>query len=137
MKKMYVEQAKEYIETHYMDTITLDDIAGEVGYSKYHLNHMFAEQTGKTLYQYLKRLRLEKAAGLLKDTKQPIVEIALSVGFASQQSFTMAFKQEFDCTPQRYRNAYYFYRAPQPRAIFSRESISSITMQLMLGGMSA
>lgn len=103
MTYYYIEAIKKYIETHFEESMTLDEIAGEFGYSKYHLNRRFQEGTGKSLHSYIRERRLWEAAKLLLETERTIVEIALSVGYSSQQAFTFAFKQEFDCTPQVYR----------------------------------
>lgn len=98
-----INQIKKYIEAHFNEPITLDNIAKVGGYSKYHLNRLFYEDTGQTIYQYIKERRLFEAANLLNTTQQSIVEIALEVGYTSQQSFTLAFKQRFLCTPFIYR----------------------------------
>lgn len=98
-----ISKVKKYIEENFKDDITLDDIAKNVGYSKYHLNRMFLENTGLTIHKYIRERRLTEAADLLLYTDQSIVDIALSIGYTSQQAFTLAFKQMFDCTPYKYR----------------------------------
>lgn len=101
-----ISQVKKYIEENYLEDISLDDIAGHVGYSKYHLNRMFFDRTGQTLHKYIRERRLTHAADMLVNTEQPIVDIALGIGYTSQQSFTLAFKQMFGCTPNKYRSTY-------------------------------
>lgn len=103
MQAVYINKIKKYIEEHFTEDISLDDIAGITGYSKYHLNRIFLESTGQTIHKYVRERRLYEAARLLADSDQAIVEIALNVGYAFQQSFTQAFKQKFQCTPQTFR----------------------------------
>ncbi|WP_455715403.1 helix-turn-helix transcriptional regulator [Anaerosporobacter sp.] len=98
---------KRYIEKHFTEDITLDFIAKKFGYSKFHLSRMFAESTGKTIHAYIMERRLFEAEWLLKNTDTPIIEIAQMIGYTSQQSFTKAFRQRFECSPASYRNNHY------------------------------
>lgn len=104
MENTSIVKIKKFIEEHFTENIRLQEIAEKVGYSKYHMNRMFAKSTGKTIHNYIKERRLFEAAELLSNTDDSIVDIALQVGYTSQQAFTKAFKQQFDCTPQVYRN---------------------------------
>jgi len=104
MTKISITKTKKYIEEHFTDNINLDDIAKVIGYSKYHLNRVFRESTNQSIYNYIRERRLHEAAYQLLNSDQSIVEIALDIGYSSQQSFTFAFKKEFECTPQVYRN---------------------------------
>ncbi len=104
MSYIIILNTKKYIEAHFDENIKLDDIAKEVGYSKYHLNRIFRKSTSQSIHKYLRERRLYEAAYQLLNTDKSIVEIALSMGYSSQPSFTFAFKQEFGCTPQIYRS---------------------------------
>lgn len=104
MNDYRINSLKKYIEEHFTEEISVDDLADKAGYSKYHLNRIFQENTGKSIYQYIKERRLYEAADLLLINEQPIVEIALLVGYSSQQAFSQAFKKEFEMTPGEYRN---------------------------------
>lgn len=103
MKDFSISKVKDYIEEHLKEPLRLDQIALEMGYSKYHLNRMFHEKTKQTIHHYIRERRLYEAADQLIDTDKPIVELALEMGYSSQQSFTFAFKKEFDCAPSVYR----------------------------------
>lgn len=109
MKTNCIKEVKKYIEEHFTENILLDDISKLVGYSKFHLNRLFLEDTGLTIYQYIKERRLSEAANQLMHTDKSIIEIALDVGYMSQQSFTFAFKQMYQCTPQVYRKTCCIY----------------------------
>ncbi len=93
----------DYIENNLNEDLTLDKIAKRVGYSKFHLNRLFSENTGCTIYKYIQMRRLTEAAKKLVYTEKPIIEIAIEANYDSQQSFTLAFKQLYVCAPQEYR----------------------------------
>ncbi len=93
----------DYIEDNLDGKLSLDEIADKVGYSKFHLNRLFSEIVGFTLYKYIQTRRLTVAAEKLVNTKKPIIEIAYESNYDSQQSFSLAFRQLYLYTPQRYR----------------------------------
>ena len=99
----------DYIEAHLEDKLDLDSLAREAGYSKYHLHKMFTSIVGFTIHSYVQRRRLTEAARFLIFTDKPIMEIALSAGYETQQSFSVAFKAMFDCSPQALRKKRDFY----------------------------
>lgn len=93
----------DYIETNLEEEIDLNHIAKNVGYSKFHLNRIFTEYTGITIYKYLQNRRLTVAAEKLVTTDKPITEIAYEAGYDTQQSFSYAFKQAYLYPPKTYR----------------------------------
>ncbi len=93
----------DYIENHLNDKLPLDKIAKKVGYSKFHLNRLFSDKTGCTIHKYIMMRRLTEAAKKLIDTEKSIIEIAFEANYDSQQSFTLAFRQLYICTPHEYR----------------------------------
>ncbi len=103
-KSTHIKKTIDYIENHLDEDIKLETIAKAVGYSKYHLNRMFAESTGQTIHRYIRERRLEKAADNLVHSEKSIVEIAFEAGYESQQAFTLAFRQLYYYTPMVYRN---------------------------------
>ena len=78
----------DYIETHLQEKLDLETVAKAVHYSKYHLHRMFTGTVGLTIHDYVQRRQLTEAAKLLVLSDRPILEIALSAGYESQQSFT-------------------------------------------------
>lgn len=98
-----IMQVVDYIEDNLNDNLSLDEVSEKVGYSKFHLNRLFSERVGCTLYKYIQTRRLTMAAEKLVNTSEPIIEIAYDANYDSQQSFTLAFRQLYLCTPQRYR----------------------------------
>ena len=99
----------DYIESHLEDKLDLDRIAQEAGYSKYHLHRMFTSIVGFTIHSYVQRRRLTEAVRLLIFTRQSIMEIALFAGYETQQSFSVACKAMFGCSPQVLRKKGNFY----------------------------
>lgn len=106
-QKEYVQKFNtilEYIDTHYMDNLTLDDIAGISGFSKYHFTRLFKRYTASTFYDYLNLKRTKEVQRQLVDSDLPVTEIALSSGFTSIATFNRIFRKYTGCTPTEYRS---------------------------------
>lgn len=104
-----ISHVVDYIEAHLDEKLDLDSIANVAGYSKYHLHRMFLAVVGFTVHSYVQRRRLTEAARLLIFTDRPILDIALSAGYETQQSFSVAFKAIFGLSPQALRKKRNFY----------------------------
>ena len=88
--------------------INIDILALEYGISKNHLHKIFKEQTGITLYNFIKSVRLQKASNMLITNKSStITKIANLCGYSVQTSFIRAFKQRFGQSPKNWRNGGY------------------------------
>lgn len=95
--------AKEYIETHYSDKITLDMLAETCNLTKYYLSHKFSKVYGKSPMTYLTEVRIAAAKDLLKTTNHSIEEIAGAAGFSSSSYFSQTFQKLCQMSPQQYR----------------------------------
>jgi transcriptional regulator GlxA family with amidase domain len=84
---------------------SVDELAGRVGMSRSGLAQRFAALTGDTPHRYLARLRADRAAALLRDTGDPILQIALAVGYATEQALSKAFARHYGMAPGRYRRS--------------------------------
>lgn len=104
-----VTAAIDYIESHLHEKPDLDTIAEALHYSKYHLHRMFTGTVGLTIQTYAQRRRLTEAAKLLVFSDKPILEIALTAGYESQQSFTDSFRAMYKKAPNQYREEEAFY----------------------------
>lgn len=102
-------QAIDYIEENLHNPLRLEHIADALHYSKFHLHRIFTRTTGLTIHEYVERRQLTEAAKLLVFSQKPILEIALSSGYESQQAFTGSFKAMYKTTPARFREAESFY----------------------------
>jgi len=104
--KMYlyrrIVQSKLFIDVHYATVIHLDAIADEAFFSKFHFMRLFKQTYGKTPYQYLTGVRIEKAKQLLQNDV-PVSEVCDAVGFDSITSFTNLFKKRVGQTPAAYQ----------------------------------
>ncbi len=103
-QKEVVEKVIDYIEENLEKEMDLDNISKNIGYSKFHLNRIFTEYTGITMYKYLQNRRLTIAAEKLVKTDRPIIQIAYEAGYDTQQSFSSAFKQIYLYSPKIYRD---------------------------------
>ncbi|MDF2485515.1 MAG: transcriptional regulator, AraC family [Herbinix sp.] len=97
-----VQDLQEYMEQYLYKSITLKELATWVGYSPWHMSRIFKEVTGKTPFDYLRALRLTKAALLLRDKETKIIDVALDFVFDSHEGFTRAFSKEFGVSPHKY-----------------------------------
>lgn len=95
----HILKAIDRIETHLGEELRLDEIADAAGVSRYHFCRTFQAMTGWTVMGYVRARRLSKAAETLRDRDTPIVDIALDIGFGSQQAFTRSFSDFFGVSP--------------------------------------
>ena len=94
----------DYLRENYNNDFTLEDLAREAGLSKYYLARVFKEHTGKTLWNYLRGYRIQKAKELLHRGKHTVTEVCFLCGFQNHSYFTRCFQQEVGCTPTQYKN---------------------------------
>ena len=98
-----VQDAMKYMEEHFTEEITLDDLARLTATSKYHLAKEFKKYTSFSPHDYLIRLRINQARILLKTSNLPVVKIALAVGVRDINNFNYLFKSRVGKTPLEYR----------------------------------
>ena len=94
-----------YLEKNYMKNITLDELSGLTGLSKYYLLRSFTKQKGISPYRYLETIRIDRAKKLLEQGVLPI-EAALQTGFADQSHFSNFFKKFIGLTLKQYMNIF-------------------------------
>ena len=97
------DKVLSYINTHYMENITLEDLASHVHLSRHYLVHLFRHETGKTPFEFITSTRLEQAKRLLTCTKLSISEIASQCGFESSSYFCRRFRAAFGTTPRTFK----------------------------------
>lgn len=96
----------KYIENHYHEEITLDDISSSVHISKSECLRYFKKYLQTTPYQYLISYRISVAAKLLSSTDMSVGDISLEVGFRQMSHFGKYFKEKTGCTPKEYRKSH-------------------------------
>ncbi len=92
------------LRQHLAEPLSLEAIGREVGCSPFHLSRTFSAETGMTIPQYLRKLRMERAAELLQSGKYNVTEAALEVGYSSLSHFSQSFCQTMGCCPGLYPN---------------------------------
>ncbi len=107
-----VRQMQDYILMNVQKQISAKDLARAAGYSAWHAQRMFKELTGQPPFEYIRRLRLSRAALVLRDRPSRILDVALDFMFDSHEGFTRSFSKEFGVTPARYR------KQPRPVRLF-------------------
>lgn len=98
-----IRKATEYIEDHFTARLSLDEIAQEVGLSKYYLEKKFKECLGVPVSQYIAKKRITKAQELLIQTDLSVSEISSEVGLLDSQVLIRMFKKNLGITPYQYR----------------------------------
>ena len=98
-----VTRMQTFIEKHLDEEITLHALAQQAGYSPWHCAKMFKEYTDKSPFEYIRKLRLSKAALVLRDEDLRVVDVALDFVFDSHEGFTRAFRKQFGVTPKAYQ----------------------------------
>ena len=101
--KGIVRDTVSYIEEHFREHITIDELSSRVFLSNNYLGRLFKEITGMTIGAYIRRLRLDLARELLTSTDKTVTEIAELSGFGDIKSFYTVFKREMNMTPRKYR----------------------------------
>jgi AraC-like DNA-binding protein len=95
-------RAKEYIHNHYGKCIGLDDIAGALHVSPYHLSHVFSRESDFTLWGYLMQVRMTEAKKLLRTGRLNVSEVGRAVGYEDPNYFSKAFRKHVGQSPTGY-----------------------------------
>lgn len=98
--------AKRYIQKHYREKITLENVATHTFFSPGYLSNLFKEETGESFVGYINRVRVETSKSLLLQTDRSLIDIATACGFEDQSYFARVFKKVTGISPSKYR----FYR---------------------------
>lgn len=102
-KKQNILDAIEYINTHYNENLSVNDVARQAFISPSYFKSLFKYFTSKTFVEYLNHVRITKATVLLRQTDMKVIDIALDTGFNYVNHFNRVFKQLMGVTPLQYR----------------------------------
>lgn len=98
-----MQRVMEVINENINDSdLSVDMIAQKVGISRVHLHRKMKELTNQTPHSFIRNIRLQQAAKLLKDGKQSITEVMYACGFSNSASFSTMFKNLYGCSPREY-----------------------------------
>jgi len=107
-----VQRVQDFINQHINEPITLSQLAKVAGYSQWHTARMFKVYTNKTPFEYIRVLRLSKAALLLRDAQPKVIDVAFDFVFDTHEGFSRAFSRQFGISPKNYR------KKPEPIQLF-------------------
>jgi AraC family transcriptional regulator len=107
-----------HIQGRLDEPLELDELARVACFSPFHFHRVFRALTGEGVHEYVRRLRLERAAQRLKLQEQPVTQIAFEAGYESHEAFTRAFHAMFGKSPSEFREPRGYqppdYGAPPP-----------------------
>ena len=107
-KSDFLNSVTEFLEFHYAEKFSLENVANHLNYTKSYFCHYFKNITGVTFWKYYTLFRLDKALKMMKENSQKkYIEIAQDSGFKNIRSFNQAFKEYHHCTPKEYMKKYY------------------------------
>lgn len=95
-----------YLDRHFAEDLTLEDVAAVAGFSKFHFSRTFKQLSGCNFYEYLCHRRVKSSEALLMKPELSISQIALQSGFSSVSTFNRTFKKMKGCTPTQYRGMF-------------------------------
>jgi AraC family transcriptional regulator len=98
-----IEDVLDFIEVKLTHNISLDEIAQMAYLSKYHLHRLLSHAVGQPLINYIRARKLSASIDLLMDSRNTILSVSAYFGFEHEQSYTRAFKKQFDIAPSRFR----------------------------------
>jgi AraC family transcriptional regulator len=99
-----INRVMDHIESHLDKEFSLEELAAIACFSKFHFHRIFNAMVNETLFGFIQRVRVEKAATLLVNNHHtPVTEIALDCGFTSSSAFARAFKARFNMTATQWR----------------------------------
>lgn len=97
---------KEYIDSHYCENIKITMFAEKYFFSAEYLIRLFRGKYGFTIYEYVLKLRMERAKELLEDEDNKIIDIAERLGYADNHYFSKAFRTYYNISPNQYRKEF-------------------------------
>ncbi|MFC5407466.1 response regulator [Cohnella soli] len=95
--------AIQYIQEHYREELSLEKVAAAVYLNAAYFSQLFKTKTGQGYKEYVTRLRMDKAAELLRHTQLKVTEVAYRAGFQDIRHFTQVFRKTYQTTPTEYR----------------------------------
>jgi AraC family transcriptional regulator len=100
-----INKVMDYVNNNLDKSISLEELAAVAAFSPFHFHRIFVAVTGESVNYFTNRIRLEKAARLLKFSRNAIAGIAEECGFSSSSTLSRAFKQYFGISPSAYRHS--------------------------------
>lgn len=99
----HTEKVMEWVEEHFKEKFSLDELAAELHLSPYYISHLFKEATGFSITEYVIARRLREACFLLGTTDMPVHDICCEIGLDSASYFSQLFKKQIGLSPKQFR----------------------------------
>ncbi|WP_322924220.1 AraC family transcriptional regulator [Paenibacillus campi] len=93
----------QYIEQHYAEEMTIEQLAELAGLSRFHFSRLFRELTGRTVTEYVNQVRINRAEYLLLNTSMTVSEVAMAAGYNDISYFSRTFKKYRNIAPSEAR----------------------------------
>lgn len=106
VQNSYVQKLREFLQAHYAKNFDAQEVEAACGLSYKYAGTLFKEETGQTIREYQRTLRIRRAKQLLKETDMPIADIAQLTGFSDVFYFSKVFRAAQGCPPGEYRRTY-------------------------------
>lgn len=103
----HVEHARQFIEQHYAENITLADVADHLALHPNYVSTLFKKDFGVSFSQHLRHLRIEEACRAIRESDEKLYIIAANVGYDDPASFGRAFREEMNCSPREYKQKFF------------------------------
>src|SRR5271166_1170815 len=100
-----IDRVIDYLRENLHRPVKLGELAHVACFSEFHFHRIFGAVSGETLNNFTNRLRLEKAARLLRYSDKSLTDIALDCGFSSSATFSRAFRSGYDTSPSQFRKS--------------------------------
>lgn len=101
----FIHDLLDWIDNNLESRLDINTVSRRAGYSKWHLQRIFKEHTGYPLAEYIRAQKLQKSVERLTHSDEPILNVAIALGFDSQQSFNRSFKRQFGQAPGAWRRS--------------------------------
>ncbi|HKU13004.1 MAG TPA: AraC family transcriptional regulator [Steroidobacteraceae bacterium] len=116
-----VMRVARYIDTHYHEPCSLDELAAQAGMSPFHFLRVYRRVTGQTPHRHVLTTRLRHAARRLRTSHDRIAHIALEVGFGDVSHFNASFASHFRVGPRAYRARFTQFSRPTTGCVYARD----------------
>ena len=101
----FIHDLLDWIDNNLDSRLDIETVSKRAGYSKWHLQRIFKEHTGYPIAEYIRAQKLQKSMERLTHSDEPILNVAIALGFDSQQSFNRSFKRRYGQAPGVWRRS--------------------------------
>ena len=132
----FIHDLLGWIDNNLDSRLDIDTVSRRAGYSKWHLQRIFKEHTGYPLAEYIRAQKLQKSVERLAQSDEPILNVAIALGFDSQQSFNRP-AHGVAASAARKRRGYASNQRPYRKKVYARSvnPVAVPTPNILAGGL--